>query len=94
MYTNYLKKSSFLGISIISDIFMCAIEKITSKTTEIQIAGDADSPSDVIEVAAVYCFPPCCQPAPFWGAVHLDLQKKVGILGRSGERLTEDQPFS
>merc|ERR1719242_1493454 len=28
---------------------MCAIEKITS-TTEIQIAGDADSPSDVIEV--------------------------------------------
>merc|ERR1711899_103675 len=41
---------SFLGISIISDIFMCAIEKITSKTTEIQIAGDADSPSDVIEV--------------------------------------------
>ena len=43
--------SSFLGISIISDIFMCAIEKITSKTTEIQIAGDADSPSDVIEVA-------------------------------------------
>merc|ERR1712156_352208 len=41
---------SFLGISIISDIFMCAIEKITSKTTEIQIAGDADSPADVIEV--------------------------------------------
>merc|ERR1719150_2906162 len=29
---------------------MCAIEKITSKTTEIQIAGDAHSPSDVIEV--------------------------------------------
>ena len=43
--------SSFLGISIISDIFMCAIEKITSKTTEIHIASaDADSPSDVIEV--------------------------------------------
>merc|ERR1712130_718182 len=42
---------SFLGISIISDIFMCAIEKITSKTTEIHIASaDADSPSDVIEV--------------------------------------------
>ena len=46
--------SSFLGISIISDIFMCAIEKITSKTTEIQIAGDADSPSDVIEVAVFF----------------------------------------
>ena len=30
---------------------MCAIEKITSKTTEIHIASaDADSPSDVIEV--------------------------------------------
>merc|ERR1712110_95516 len=42
---------NFLGISIISDIFMCAIEKITSKTTEIHIASaDADSPSDVIEV--------------------------------------------
>ena len=37
---------------------MCAIEKITSKTTEIQIAGDADSPSDVIEVAAVFLFFP------------------------------------
>jgi len=42
---------SFLGISIISDIFMCAIEKITSKTTEIHIASaDSDSPNDVIEV--------------------------------------------
>ena len=30
---------------------MCAIEKITSKTTEIHIASaDAESPSDVIEV--------------------------------------------
>ena len=30
---------------------MCAIEKITSKTTEIHIASaDVDSPSDVIEV--------------------------------------------
>jgi len=42
---------SFLGISIISDVFMCAIEKITSKTKEIHIAGtDANAPADVIEV--------------------------------------------
>ena len=42
---------SFLGISIISDVFMCAIEKITSSTKEIHIAGsDPNAPADVIEV--------------------------------------------
>ena len=42
---------SFLGISIVSDLFMSAIEKITSKTKEIHIAGsDPNAPADVIEV--------------------------------------------
>ena len=30
---------SFLGVSIVADVFMCAIEKITSKTKLIHIAG-------------------------------------------------------
>lgn len=41
---------SFLGISIIADIFMCAIEKITSKTRKIHIATGDDGQPDVIEV--------------------------------------------
>jgi len=42
---------SFLGIQIVSDLFMSAIEKITSKTKEIHIAGsDPNAPADVIEV--------------------------------------------
>ena len=42
---------SFLGISIVSDLFMSAIDKITSKTKEIHIAGsDPGAPADVIEV--------------------------------------------
>ena len=47
----YLHPHSFLGISIVSDLFMGAIEKITSKTKEIHIAGsDPNTPADVIEV--------------------------------------------
>jgi len=42
---------SFLGISIVSDLFMSAIEKITSKSKEIHIASsDPESPNEVIEV--------------------------------------------
>jgi len=41
---------SFLGISIISDLFMGAIEKITSKTKEIHIAGAGDEMANKIEV--------------------------------------------
>jgi len=33
---------SFLGVSIVADVFMCAIEKITSKTKQIHIAGSGD----------------------------------------------------
>ena len=47
----YSDPHSFLGISIVSDLFMSAIEKITSKTKEIHIAGsDPSTPADVIEV--------------------------------------------
>ncbi len=41
---------SFLGVSIIADIFMCAIEKITSKTKKIHIASSRDDQPEVIEV--------------------------------------------
>ena len=42
---------SFLGISIVADVFMCAIEKITSKKKQITISsGSGDEPADVIEV--------------------------------------------
>ncbi|XP_040572646.1 sodium/calcium exchanger 2 isoform X3 [Lepeophtheirus salmonis] len=41
---------SFLGVSIIADIFMCAIEKITSKTKRIHFASAGDDEPDVIEV--------------------------------------------
>ncbi len=41
---------SFLGISIIADIFMCAIEKITSATKKIRIAGPGGEDDDIIEV--------------------------------------------
>ena len=34
---------SFLGVSIVADIFMCAIEKITSKTKQIHIAASKES---------------------------------------------------
>lgn len=40
---------SFLGISIVADVFMCAIEKITSKTKRIHFATGDDHP-EVIEV--------------------------------------------
>merc|ERR1719219_1916821 len=33
---------SFLGVSIVADVFMCAIEKITSKTKQIHVAGSSD----------------------------------------------------
>ena len=41
---------SFLGVSIVADIFMCAIEKITSKTKKIHIAGGREDVPEVIEV--------------------------------------------
>jgi solute carrier family 8 (sodium/calcium exchanger) len=41
---------SFLGVSIIADIFMCSIEKITSKTKKIHIASSKDDEPEVIEV--------------------------------------------
>ena len=37
---------SFLGVSIVADVFMCAIEKITSKTKRIHIAGSGDKGSE------------------------------------------------
>ena len=42
---------SFLGVSIVADVFMCAIEKITSKTKLIHIAGDAGDGPEAIEVS-------------------------------------------
>jgi hypothetical protein len=40
-----------MAIGIVSDLFMGAIEKITSSTKEIHIPGtEADSPSEIIEV--------------------------------------------
>jgi len=41
---------SFLGIGIVSDLFMSAIEKITAKTKEIHLAGSGDDGPEVIEV--------------------------------------------
>jgi len=41
---------SFLGVSIVADIFMCAIEKITSKTKQIHIASTREDTPEVIEV--------------------------------------------
>lgn len=41
---------SFLGVSIVADIFMCAIEKITSKTKKIAIASTKEDVPEVIEV--------------------------------------------
>jgi len=41
---------SFLGISIVADIFMQAIEKITSKTRRIMIASSDNEPATEIEV--------------------------------------------
>merc|ERR1719348_49117 len=41
---------SFLGISIVADLFMSAIEKITSKTKQIHIASSGDDPPEVVEV--------------------------------------------
>jgi len=41
---------SFLGISIVSDMFMSAIEKITAKTKSIHLASSGDDAPEVIEV--------------------------------------------
>jgi len=41
---------SFLGVSIVADIFMCAIEKITSKTKKIAIAQSREDAPETIEV--------------------------------------------
>ena len=42
--------NSFLGISIISDMFMSAIEKITAKTKQIHIASSDEDGQEVTEV--------------------------------------------
>ena len=43
--------SSFLGISIVSELFMSSIEKITAKTKRIHLAGGGEEEGpDVIEV--------------------------------------------
>merc|ERR1719445_1757411 len=39
---------SFLGVSIVADVFMCAIEKITSKTKQIHVAGSGDKSEEEI----------------------------------------------
>lgn len=41
---------SFFGISIVADVFMCAIEKITSKTKRIHVATAGGGEPDIIEV--------------------------------------------
>uniref|UniRef100_T1E1A7 Putative Na/Ca exchanger n=1 Tax=Cupiennius salei TaxID=6928 RepID=T1E1A7_CUPSA len=40
----------FLGVAIIADIFMCSIEKITSKTKKIMLSTSNESQPEVIEV--------------------------------------------
>eukprot|EP00090_Calanus_glacialis_P017020 TRINITY_DN265_c0_g1_i1.p1 TRINITY_DN265_c0_g1~~TRINITY_DN265_c0_g1_i1.p1 ORF type:complete len:852 (+),score=219.25 TRINITY_DN265_c0_g1_i1:267-2822(+) len=40
---------SFLGIGIVSDLFMSAIEKITSKTKQVHLPNSGDDGPDVIE---------------------------------------------
>lgn len=40
----------FLGVAIIADIFMCSIEKITSKTKKIMLSTSDESQPEVIEV--------------------------------------------
>ncbi|KAG8195667.1 hypothetical protein JTE90_003812 [Oedothorax gibbosus] len=40
----------FLGVAIIADIFMCAIEKITSKTRKIVLSTENEAEPEVIEV--------------------------------------------
>ena len=43
---------SFLGVSIVADVFMCAIEKITSKTKLIHLgSGDSEEGPEAIEVS-------------------------------------------
>ncbi|XP_076336894.1 sodium/calcium exchanger 2-like [Tachypleus tridentatus] len=40
----------FLGVAIIADVFMCAIEKITSKTRKIILSSTTETEPEVIEV--------------------------------------------
>ncbi|XP_022249769.1 sodium/calcium exchanger 3-like [Limulus polyphemus] len=40
----------FLGVAIIADIFMCAIEKITSKTRKIVLSSTTETEPEIIEV--------------------------------------------
>ncbi|KFM69896.1 Sodium/calcium exchanger 3, partial [Stegodyphus mimosarum] len=40
----------FLGVAIIADIFMCSIEKITSKTRKIMLSTASETEPEVIEV--------------------------------------------
>lgn len=40
----------FLGVAIIADIFMCSIEKITSKTKKIMLSTSDETQPEVIEV--------------------------------------------
>lgn len=41
---------SFFGIAIVSDLFMGAVEKITSATKQVKLAGSGDDEPDVIEM--------------------------------------------
>lgn len=40
----------FMGVAILADVFMCSIEKITSKTRKITIASTSNSGSEEIEI--------------------------------------------
>lgn len=40
----------FLGVAIIADVFMCAIEKITSQTRKIVVSSSNDDEPEVVEV--------------------------------------------
>ena len=45
----HFESFSFLGIGIVSDLFMSAIEKITSKTKQVHLPNSGDDGPDVIE---------------------------------------------
>ena len=48
---------SFLGVQIIADVFMCSIEKITSKTKRIHIAGGKEDEPEVRGHEIASCAP-------------------------------------
>ena len=69
---------SFLGISIVSELFMSAIEKITAKTKMIHLAGGGEEGSAVIEV-------------PVWNGTVANLT--LMALGRFWWLLVGTSPF-